>query len=199
MLNLKKEIKSSASDNDSANFSLDGDGTFYFHDQGGQYHVNEYHASSASTAIATCAIAFDNLDVFAYAVVDPTFFDDLDTAESSNLPVYDDKEELVRTLLFDFPVIQVMSRRAHTMFAADDIFFLLRNNTMVRMRGNDIKNTDIPTEDLMHNAAEYIIEVEDDEFIKGFAVHGSEAGVKLCFHGVMDIFTMFIDEQNEAA
>ena len=198
-INLKKEIKASKSGDTTADYSLDGDGTFHFHDQGGQYLVNEYPANSASTAISTCAIEFNNLDVYAYAVVDPAFFDDLDTAESINLPVYDDQEELVRTLVFDFPVIQVMSRRRHTKHSADDIFFLLRNNSIVRMRGMDIKNTDILSEDLMYNAEKYSIEVEDDELIKGFAVHGSEEGVKLCFHGVMDIFTIFIADQDESA
>jgi len=195
-LNLKKEIKASESSTETANYSLDGDGTLYFEDRGGQYHVNQYNCSSASTAIATCAMTFDNDDdVYAYAVVDPAFFDDLDTAGSSNLPVYDSNIELLCTLVFGCPVIQVMSCRMQTTYSSDDIFFLLRNNTIVRMKGNDIENTDILTEDLMTMAEEYIIDVEDDDFIKGFAVHGSETGFKLCFHGVMDIFTMFIHDQ----
>ena len=189
-----KRIKAKESTTYTANYSLDGDGTFYFGDQGGQYHVNQYNATTASTAIATCGMMFYNDEVYAYAIVDEAYFDDLDTAEDCLLPVYDTNEALIRKLEFEDPVIQVMSCRNHATYPKDEIYFLLRSNTIVRMKGKDIENKDFETKDLMANADVFPLNVDGDEYIKGFAVHASNNGTKLCFQGLMDIFAIFIED-----
>eukprot|EP00092_Neocalanus_flemingeri_P046757 GFUD01052733.1.p1 GENE.GFUD01052733.1~~GFUD01052733.1.p1 ORF type:complete len:316 (+),score=84.28 GFUD01052733.1:92-1039(+) len=192
--NATKKIKASESSTATANYSLDGDGTFYFHDQGGQYHVNIYNCDAATTAIATCALKVKKDAVFAFAVVDPVYFDDLATAEDCLLPVYDNDNKIIRKLEFEAPVIQVMSRKTHTEYPKNEIYFLLRSNTVVCMSGKDIENKSIKTKDLMENADRLEIDVDDEEFIKGFAVHGSKNGTKFCFQGLTEIFAISPDE-----
>ena len=189
-LNAHKKIASpSESSTSSAQYSLDGDGTFLM-DNSGTYHVNMYNCDAPTTAIALCRLDLGADYDKAYAVVDDSYLDNLNTAEANKLPVYSG-DTLIRTLKFQAPVIQVMSLRHWGKFKADEIYFLLRDGSIVRMTGSNVANKNIKDQ----KDLEKKIEIDDSAYPDddteedassvgvGFAVHGSARGTKIIFKG----------------
>ena len=110
-----------------ANYSLDGDGTFHKKKGTGDYDVIQFNARTPSKVVACIGMEFgkkldDYEEVHAYAIVDDDYENLIeDGTADKKLKVYNNGK-LVRDLEFKSPVKQIMSCRHHEGKAqADDI------------------------------------------------------------------------------
>jgi len=184
-----------------ANYSLDGDGSFMRKKGAGDYNVTQYDARTPSRVNATCAMEFGKKvknyeQVFAYAVIDEEYENLIEegTAENS-IQVFNASTKLLRTLEFKSPVKQIMSCRHHEGDAeADKIYMLLWNGTLYKVTGSKLMDPDVKNEDLDLKVAVLPVDKDDDDDddddddqgeYAGFCVYGK----KICIYGNDGLYT----------
>ena len=123
-----------------AECSVDGDGTFYRSREDGKFGVVKYNCDTSARVFATVALEFGEMFqefrmVYAFAVLDPDYADNISTgtAESCSLQVFDSAQNIIRSLEFETPVIQVQSCRHHSGAVTDKIYILLADGTLYKV------------------------------------------------------------------
>lgn len=124
----------------SANYSLDGDGTFNKEKGTGDYNVTQYDCRNATNTVATFRVKFGKKiknyrQVLAYATFEESYVNLIEegTAEKT-LDIFCSNNRLVRRLEFTAPVMQVMSCRHHQGQAEEDmVYFLLWNGNVLKV------------------------------------------------------------------
>ena len=169
-----------------ANYSLDGDGTFHKKKGTGDYDVIQFNARTPSKVVACIGMEFgkkvdDYEEVHAYAIVDDDYENLIeDGTADKKLKVYSNGK-LVRDLEFKSPVKQIMSCRHHEGKAqADDIYFLTWNGIVHRVNGTKLADPKVGDKDLeMVEAVKMKGDEEDDDRrdFEGFCVYNDKVAV----------------------
>jgi len=181
----------------SANYSLDGDGTFLRKKGSGDYKVIQYDSRTPNKVVATCAVEFgkkkDDLEeVMAYAVVDEEYENLIEEGTAAkSLQVFNSSNKQLRELEFNSPVKQVMSCRHHEGAKADTIYILLWNGTLYKVTGSQLMDSAIANDKLDLKVAVTKASDDDDDDdddqgeYGGFCVFGK----KLCIYGNDGLYT----------
>jgi len=185
----------------SANYSLDGDGTFMRKKGAGDYKVIQYDSRTPNKVVATCALEFgkkkDDLEeVMAYAVVDEEYENLIEEGTAAkSLQVFNSSSKLLRELEFNSPVKQVMSCRHHEGEAkADIIYILLWNGALYKVTGSQLMDTAVENDKLdlkiavtkpSDNDGDDDSDDDDEGEYGGFCVFGK----KLCIYGNDGLYT----------
>ena len=169
----------------SANYSLDGDGTFNKEKGTGDYNVTQYDCRNATNTVATFRVKFGKKvknfrQVLAYATFEESYVNLIEegTAEKT-LEIFCSNNRLIRRLEFPAPVMQVMSCRHHQGQAEEDmVYILLWNGNVLKVSGSLLEDPEI-TDDLLDLVTVVKGEEEDEEDnddgeYKGFCVYGKK-------------------------
>jgi len=151
-----------------ANYSVDGDGTFHKKKGSGDYDVIQFNARTPSKVVACVGMEFgkkvgDYEEVLAYAIVDDEYENLVeDGTADKKFKVYNNGN-LVRDLEFKSPVKQIMSCRHHDGDAqADDIYIMTWNGIVYRINGTQLADPNVEDKDLDIMEAVRIEGVEGD-------------------------------------
>lgn len=199
--NLFTDFRKGNFSGSSANYSLDGDGTFMRKKGAGDYKVIQYDSRTPNRVVATCALEFgkkkDDLEeVMAYAVVDEEYENLIEEGTAAkSLQVFNSSSKLLRELEFNSPVKQVMSCRHHEGEAkADIIYILLWNGALYKVTGSQLMDTAVENDKLdlkiavtkpSDNDGDDDSDDDDEGEYGGFCVFGK----KLCIYGNDGLYT----------
>merc|ERR1711936_516861 len=137
-----------------ANYSVDGDGTFHKKKGSGDYDCIQFNARTPSKIVATCAMEFGKKvgnyeEVLAYAIIDDEYENLVeDGTADKKFKVLNNGREL-RNIEFKSPVKQIMSCRHHEGKAeADDIFIMLWSGIVYKVNGSKLMDANVDDKDL---------------------------------------------------
>jgi len=181
-----------------ANYSVDGDGTFHKKKGSGDYDCIQFNARTPSKVVACVAMEFGRKvgeyeEVLAYAIIDETFENLVEdgTADKS-FKVFSNGKS-VREIEFKSPVKQIMSCRHHVVGSSDDIYIMLWSGIIYKANGSKLADTAVDDKDLgMEIATKPLADDEDGndsddddrgEF-RGFCVYNN----RLCVYGNDGLF-----------
>jgi len=186
-----------------ANYSVDGDGTFHKKKGSGDYDCIQFNARTPSQVVACVAMEFGRKvgeyeEVLAYAIIDEEFENLVEdgTADKS-FKVFSNGRE-VRTIQFKSPVKQIMSCRHHEVGASDDVYFLLWSGIIYRVNASKLADSNVDNKDLEMVVAVQLPEESGDDSdddddrgeFRGFCAYNN----KLCVYGNDGLFAATIEK-----
>ena len=149
-------------------YSVDSDGTFIKQRGTGDFSVTQYDCRNATNTIATFRIKIGNNEgrfrqVLAYATFDENYLKIVEEGlAEKNLGIYCSKNKLIRTLMFDAPVMQVISCRHHVR-ARDKIYFLLWNGAILRVTGSLLEDRNVDNDALDLELVNNVTNADNDD------------------------------------
>jgi len=131
-----------------ANYSVDGDGTFHKKKGSGDYDCIQFNARTPSRVVATCAMEFGRKignyeEVLAYAIIDDEYENLVEDGTADKSFVVFSNGRQVRQMQFKSPVKQIMSCRHHEVGSSDDIYILLWNGSIYRINASKLADPDV--------------------------------------------------------
>merc|ERR1711936_109011 len=184
-----------------ANYSVDGDGTFHKKKGSGDYDCIQFNARTPSRVVATCAMEFGKKvgnyeEVLAYAIIDDEYENLVeDGTADKKFKVLNNGRE-VRNIEFKAPVKQIMSCRHHEVGSSDDVYILLWNGSIYRINGSKLADPNVEDGSL---GMELVTKQDDDQDdgsdddddrgeFRGFCVYNK----RICVYGNDGLFTAVI-------
>jgi len=137
-----------------ANYSVDGDGTFHKKKGSGDYDCIQFNARTPSKVVACVAMEFGKKvgnyeEVLAYAIVDDEFENLVEDGTADKKFKVFKQSGLIREIEFKSPVKQIMSCRHHEGKAeADDIFIMLWSGIVYKVNGSKLMDANVDDKDL---------------------------------------------------
>jgi len=172
----------------SANYSVDGDGTFHRRQGAGDYKVIQFDGRTPSRVVGTIGLEFGKKpkdseyeQVHVYAVTDEEYENLIEDGTSEKtLKVMNAQAKQIRELEFSHPVKQVMSCRHHQDNAkADKIYIMLWNGAVYSVTGNMLMDESVSDDalDLKLAVERNVVDEEDDDEqgeLRGFCVYNNK-------------------------
>merc|ERR1719245_402347 len=167
-----------------ANYSVDGDGTFHKKKGSGDFDVIQFNARTPSKVVATVGMEFGKKfgnyeEVHAYAIVDEEYENLVEDGTADKKFTVFNKGAIVRQVEFKSPVKQIMSCRHHEGKAeADDIFIMLWSGIVYKVNGSKLADESVDDKDLDMCVAARSGSAEgsddEDEVAKSGSAEGSD-------------------------
>merc|ERR1711988_1923878 len=186
-----------------ANYSVDGDGTFHKKKGSGDYDVIQFNARTPSKVVACVAMEFGKKvgnyeEVLAYAIVDDEFENLVEDGTADKKFKVFKQSGLIREIEFKSPVKQIMSCRHHEGKAEeDDIYIMLWSGIVYRVSGSKLADDSIADKDLgmveavQTDGGDSSSDSDDDDDrgeFRGFCVYNN----KICVYGNDGLFAATI-------
>jgi len=180
-----------------ANYSVDGDGTFHKKKGSGDYDCIQFNSRTPSRVVACVGMEFGKKvgnfeEVLAYAIIDEEFENLVEDGTADKSFKVFSNGKLLREIEFKSPVKQIMSCRHHEVGDSDDIFIMLWNGTIYKANGSKLADPQVEDKDLGMEIATKPIEDDDGDDsddddrgeFRGFCVYNN----RICVYGNDGLF-----------